>query len=264
MKTYQSYLLIISLFFCTFSLIAQQKEIAISIGDNHGYFKDSNYSPLNYQQQGMAFGLDYTRYSKADQYLFNVHLDFSPNTLHSNAAEHFSSDYLMGTVAIDFLKKSSSFQNRAKLYLGGRVETNNHLISYDNLESFTYMFNHSVSFKGLYTISKRTKHSLHTSIAVPLFNYMVRPPLNGFDKTTEANEEYPLRLLTTDGKITSLNTFLAVDWAIQYRYTMNQNFDVAIGYNLQYQRHKDIHHLTRLENQFVISAIWKMGDKKTF
>lgn len=257
MKTYQSSILIILLFFCTCSLIAQQKEFTVSIGTNHGYFKDSNYSPLNYQQKGMSLGLDYTKYSK--DHLFGVHLDFSLNNLQTNAAEHFASDYLMGTIAIDFLKKSKSFQNKSSLYLGGQVQTNNHLVYYDGFESFTYMFNHSVALKGFYTTSNSTRHSFQTSLSIPLFNYMVRPPLNGFDKTTESNEEHPLRLLTADGKITSINTFLAVDWAIKYRYAMSQNFDLAIGYNIQYQRHKDIHQLTRLENQFAVSAIWKLG-----
>ena len=258
MKTYQSSILILTILFCSFSLIAQQKEFALSIGTNHGYFKDSNFSPLNYQQQGIALGLDYMKYSKFKQHLLGAHFDFSLNTLQTNAAEHFTSNYITATIAIDFLKKSSHFKNRSKLYVGGKVQTNNHLAFYDNLEAFSFMFNHSVSLKGFYTISTGDRHSLQTSLAIPVLNYMVRPPFNGYDKTTEANEDNPVRLLTTDGKITSINTFLAVDWSIKYRYALSRSFDLAIGYNLQYQRHKDIHHLTRLENQLVVSAVWKI------
>jgi len=259
MKIYQSSILILTILFCSLSLTAQQNEFVVSIGTSQGYFKDSNFSPLNYQQQGTALRLAYTRYGKGNQYLFSAHLDFSYNTLHNNAAEHFTSEYIMGTISIDFLKKSTPFRNKSSYYLGGQIQTNNHVISYDGLESFSFMFNHSLSLKGFYTISIRSRHSFQTSLAIPLVNYMVRPPFNGNNKTIEANQERPLRLLTADGKITSVNTFLAVDWFSQYRYAVSRNFDIAVGCNLQYQRHKDMHHLARLENQLTISAIWKIG-----
>ena len=175
---------------------------------------------------------------------------------------HFNSDYLVGTLAINYLKKYSKREQLNSWYVGGEFKTNNQIVSFDDLEGFTYLFNHSLGIKGRYDWQQGEHLSFSARLAVPIINYLVRPPYNGFNKTTEANEEAPLRLLTQEGKLTSLNNFLELDFLIRTSYQLNERWAINVDGALLYQRHRDIHQFTRLNYQTSIGFTMAFGKIK--
>jgi len=233
------------------------KGLGITVGYNYGYFKDLNFSPLNYQQKGLAIAFDYTFPNKRNGDLFNIHLGFSPNTIETTTAEYFTADFFNGTIQFDYLKKVKNNNSKLTTYLGGQFGSNNSMVFWEGTNSFTFNFAHSLSMKGQVGWQLNNGHSIQSSLAIPLVNWSVRPPYNGFDKTTEANETRYLRLLTEDGKLTTMNDYFAIDWDIQYRFRTNSRWDIAVKYGVEYQHYNDVHSLTRLQNQFAVTGILK-------
>lgn len=120
----------IAMIFATTNSYGQQanfsnKALGITIGYNYGYFKDLNYSPLNYQQKGLAIAFDYTIPNRRNGDLLNFHLGFSPNTIETATAEYFTADYYNGTLQFDYLKKLQTKNAKLRTYLGGQFNTNN-------------------------------------------------------------------------------------------------------------------------------------------
>lgn len=233
------------------------KELGITLGYNYGYFKDLNYSPLNYQQKGLSFAFDYTFPNRRNGDLMNVHLGFTPNTIESPAAEHFIADYLIGDIRFDYLKKMKSAKPRLTAYLGGQFNSHHNFVNWDGLDAFTYLFGHQLAAKGMVKWQLNSKRSIQSSLAIPVVGWTVRPPYNGFNKTTEANEASPLKLITAEGQLTTVNKYFLVDWDIQYRIETKSKWDIALKYSLQYEHFKDEHSLKRLHNQFAVTGILK-------
>ena len=100
-----------------------QKELGITIGYNYGYFKDLNYSPLNYQQKGVVIAFDYTFFNKRNSDLMNIHLGFTPNKVETNTAEYFTADFYNGVIQFDYLKKLNITKNKLTTYLGGQFSS---------------------------------------------------------------------------------------------------------------------------------------------
>ncbi len=233
------------------------KELGVTVGYNYGYFKDLNYSPLNYKQGGLAIAFDYTFPNRRNGDLWNIHLGFAPNTIESVAAEHFTADYLIGDIRFDYLKKMKTKNARLSAYLGGQFNSHHNFVNWDGLDSFTYLFGHNLAAKGQVKWQLKNKHSIQSSLAIPVVSWTVRPPYNGFNKTTEENESSPLKLITAEGKLTTVNTYFMVDWDIQYRFVTKGKWDLALKYSLQYEHYKDVHSLTRLQNQVAVTGILK-------
>lgn len=233
------------------------KELGITVAYNYGYFKDLNYSPLNYQQKGLAIAFDYTFPNRRNGNLLNVHLGFAPNSIETQTAEYFTADFYTGTIQFDYLKKMKTTKSKLITYLGGQFNSNNSFVFWEDTNSFSYTFAHNISIKGQVNWQLNQNRSIQTSLSVPLVNWLVRPPYNGFNKTTEANESRYLRLLTEEGKLTSVNDYVAFDWDIQYRFKTNGKWDIALKYGLQYQHYKEVHSLTRLQNQVAVTGILK-------
>lgn len=261
MKTIHFFIIGLGLLF-SISSYGQQtnlsnKALGISVGYNYGYFKDLNFSPLNYQQKGLAIAFDYTMPNRRNGDLFNIHLGFTPNKMETTTAEYFTVDFYNGTIQLDYLKKLKF--NKAKLttYLGGQLNTNNTFVFWEGTNSFTYNFAHSLGIKGQIDWQLNNGNGIQSSLAIPLVNWSVRPPYNGFNKTTEANEERYLRLLTEEGKVTTLDTYFTLDWDIQYRLVTGGKWDLALKYGIQYQHFNDTHSLTRIQNQFAVTGILK-------
>jgi len=233
------------------------KGLGITVGYNYGYFKDLNYSPLNYQQKGLSIAFDYTFPNRRNGDLLNIHLDFSPNTIETATAEYFTADFYNGSIQFDYLKKLNTSNAKLSTYLGGQFNTDNTFVFWENTNSFTYNFAHSLSVKGQVGWQLGNGNIIQSSLAIPIVNWSVRPPYNGFNKTTEANEERYLRLLTEEGKLTTMNKYFAIDWDIQYRIVTKGRWDLALQYGVQYQHYNDVHSLTRLQNQFAVTGILK-------
>lgn len=241
----------------TYGQPSQSKELGITIGYNYGYFKDLNFSPLNYRQKGLAVAFDYTFFNRRNGDLLNAHVGFAPNSIESSAAEHFKSDYLIGDIRFEYLKKSTKSTEKRSVYVGGQFNSHHNFVIWDGLDAFTYLFGHQLAAKGMLKWQLNNNRSIQTSLAIPVVGWTVRPPYNGFDKTTEANESKLFNLITKEGQLTSVHKYILVDWNIQYRLATAGKWDIALTYGLQYEHFNDEHSLTRLHNQFAAVGILK-------
>ena len=231
------------------------KEFTFSIGSNFGSLKDSNFSPLNYNQRGQTITLNYQTYGRQTGNLFGIKLAFSPNLISTEGVDYFSSDYYLGTISLAYLKNKNLIASNQALHIGGQLQSDLQLVDFEGLDAFTYLFAHSLALKGKYSYEIGRRHRLQSSLSIPVLSYIVRPPHNGYNKTTEANEDSPLKLISVDGQLTSLKTYQTVNWMLEYRYAVGQKWELAVGYQLLYQRHKDIHQFTRFNHQISLGGV---------
>jgi hypothetical protein len=112
MKTIKYFLLIL-IVALTYSKVYSQKDstiqnsITISTGLNQGYFKDLNFSPLNYSISGVNYGITYSRINNKSIFLTSI--DFNNNKINTIQQTVFpKSKYLQG----DFMGvKTKTFED---------------------------------------------------------------------------------------------------------------------------------------------------------
>ncbi len=260
MKQLKWPLFILSILLFSQSMYGQKegvkKEFGITVGINSGYFKDINFSPLNYRQSGPVFGLNYLR-TKDNKTHFGIELTAGINSLNSKVTERFKSDYYIGNLRVEYLKRISTEDKKLNWHIGGQFLSSNHFVVYEGLNGFTFNFAHSLGIKGMATCQLSPNISIRSSLSLPLLAYVIRPPYNGFDKTTAENGEKPLKLLTREGDFKSLNKYMLLEWKNQFRYKASDRLDLAFNYNLTFQKVNEDTPLTQLQNQFSISTIFK-------
>jgi hypothetical protein len=227
--------------------------ISISTGLNLGFFKDLNFSPLNYATSGTNYRLTYLRNNSKNIFLTSV--DFNNNKANTTQDTGFpESEYIQGKLKIAYLKKINKISNRINFFLGGQYQSNINYIDFLD-ESTTFLVAHSIdiSLFGEYRFNK--KHAINTSLSFPLITLMVRPPFSGFDETLKDNLDKPLRLIT-NGNLASINKYIAPSLSMQYEYTISNKFSAFGEYQVNYQKLVDRDTFTAFQNQLQIGIYY--------
>jgi len=229
-----------------------KNEMNYQLGLNFGLFKDQNFSPLNYSNIGGLGAIEYSRYGKNPNSVFSTSLELNYNEISTDAAEIFNSDLFQANIRFSYLKKIKENNNRLTIFLGPEFQSNNSVVFFNGIASFTYLFAHSLNAKAMATYKLDDSQSLRTKLSVPVVSWLVRPPHAGFNKTTEANQSNPLKLITEEGKFTSINDYVAVDWNLEYVRKLNKKFSLTLGYALNFQRIFAEEKLIRVNNQLTV------------
>ena len=225
-----------------------KNKLYFTLGVNQGYLKDQAFSPLNYKEGGLRASLGYSRAS-SEKSLLNVNLSFSLNEMQSDASEYFDTNYLNGTLDINYLRNLFQFNNQWHLYLGGELSGHYHIINYNELDAFSFVMAHSIGLKVHSVYQINAQHELSSGISWPILSLVVRPPYNGFDEKLDENEDKPLRLITEGGKLRGFSDYFVITWNLNYLYNFSKRFSLNAGYTLHFQKLAVGSSFTHFQNQ---------------
>lgn len=214
--------------------IIRNDEIYLQFGLERGYFKDLNYSPLNYSSGGLVVNSGYQRYfNNNDRLFFSVNIQ--PGELNTAVSEFNTSDHYNFNIELGYLKNIAVNASEIKLWLGGQYHFYFDAVFYEGTEALTFYVLHSLDLTGSFSWNISSKHELSSTISLPVFGLLVRPPWTGWDKYIVEHEDNRLPLFFR-GKWTSLNDFFAFNWNIQYHFAITPGWSLTAEYQFRYYR----------------------------
>lgn len=229
-------------------------ELGITLGYSHGYFQDLNFSPLNYQGNGLTLGVGY-RHVLTNEALIQTSLQLGYDVLVTEIFRGFNPNILTGTLNLSYLHPLFS-TDAVSVYAGPRLRSHNDFILLNGLSAFSFLFNHSLGAEVLVSWDINKQHRIESSLAAPLLSLHVRPPFAAFNKEIEANQSKPLKLLT-DGETASPGQYQSFVWQTQYRYRFSDKTDFTAQYAVQLDRTVEVQPLLHFQNQLSFGIIRK-------
>ena len=232
--------------------VIRKNILQLQFGPELGYFKDLNFSPLNYSNSGLAINFGYQRYLKNDNRLF-FSAGFSPDELKTDASEFNTSDHYNLNLELGFLKNIRTNSPKIKTQLGGQYHAYFDIVFYDSESAITFYGLHSLDLTGSISWDISSRHALSSTISLPVFGLLIRPPWTGWDTYISEHEANRLPLFFR-GKWTSLNDFFAVNLNIQYQFAIGPGWDLTAKYLFRYCRTDELKTAIIASNQFTIGA----------
>lgn len=226
-------------------------KIGLLIGYNQGYLTDLNFSPLNYRENGLLYSLKYTR--QTNKAVFNVTADFSLSKIKTKASADFTSSMTMGNLEMSYCRLLSRKQSKTSFYLGGQYNSYLQILDWKEFESFSFFVSHGVGLKGLLQHEFNSKHRITTSLFIPIFQNLVRPPYNGIDENVIENQDNQVKLIFS-GKPSSFDSYFACYWHLNYFYLISKRFELEVSYLARYQNTFEINELKHWQNQFSVGG----------
>ncbi len=230
---------------------AQSNTLQGTIGFDHGYLKDLNFSPLHYQEQGKTYMLGYHWQDGSTLNQFTFQTDFGTGQLHTDASEHFTTDYIRGNFSVGYLRRFNLYDVKITDWaIGARYHFYLNYLDWNQQDAFSFFANHSLDFSLAYSHQLQERHEFSFQLHVPLWSLIVRPPYNGTDPELEYNNENdPIRLIT-DGVGGSFDRLLAFQINASYQYQISRRWDLLARYQARYQNLKGQNQLIHLQHQF--------------
>ncbi len=251
------HLIVLILVIVSFEVLAQnspipesKNQIQFLVGYNQTYFKDLNFSPLNYDASSFGVGIQYLRSTQRNNYFF-ANIDFSPSVLKAAISEFNDADRYLANLEIGFLVNLTKSKEKWNFLLGGQYHTYLSFLFYGDDDAITFLGLHSLDLKAKFDYQFSQKHRLSTNIALPIFGLLVRPPYTGWNKFLGDNENRPLKILTT-GDWTSFNDFFAFQWAISYQYQFNPKWSFIASNTFSYYKTDQLDLNKNIDNLFAV------------
>lgn len=216
-------------------------ELNLHVGYQNNYLKDDVFSPLNIQGRGIQFGLGYRRTVKN---IFELSMNYGSGTLNVFETSRFPNSFLDINISLEYLAKLPIGNFSTKFYLGGAYETRALLIEWYGLDAFSYTSTQGLLFKGLLIKNFNSKHSIESSLGVPVFQWLGRPPYNGIDEFIIENQDNPIHIMLK-GTPSSFGKYLALKWDLEYKNQITSRLIWTVDYSLFYQKVDDIHQAKR-------------------
>ena len=223
-------------------------QIGFEIGINKGYFKDLNFSSLNYREGGTLFSLNYIRWKPDRQHMFTADVDFASGKMKSDVTEFFDAQHILGNIELSFLWQLRLMENRnLSFFLGPQYNSFIQYVDWNDQSGWSYLATHGLNIKG-FVRYKASRRSFETSLSIPLVQVFVRPPYNGYDLFIQENSEDVFKIIFR-GELASFNEYVAVDWKTVYRYAASNHVDFVFGYLFRYQGVSGYNKVTHFQNQ---------------
>lgn len=237
---------------------AQYKNsVEISYNIIGGHLKDINFSPLIYTIKANTFGLNYSHQNPQGKNFTELQFDYGQGEITTKVSDFFTTNITLVNINITQLRKISVTKNeKLATYLGAQYQSKTQLLSWRMFESYSFAASYGLGIKGLAIYRFNKKHSLQTSIALPMVGLIVRPPYAGNDDYITANGEDKLKVLT-HGKIASLNEYIAVDWQTNYKYNISKRFDAQLKYSMNFQQYNIPKKAILLQNNISLGINYK-------
>jgi hypothetical protein len=234
----------------------RKNALNLQVGLERGYFKDANFSPLNYAVGGLAASIGYRRNLNHNHCLFFVS-DVHMGQITTSVSDFNTSDHYKVNLELGYLKSIPLNTTLFKAQFGGQFHSFLDAVFYAGGESITYFALHSFDLVGNFSADISDKHSFESSVSLPVFGLLVRPPWTGWNKFIMENEDNPIPIFFK-GKWTSLNNFFAFNLNIQYKYKISPAWDLAATYQFRY------YHTNPLETAIIPTNQITIGTNYSF
>jgi hypothetical protein len=232
--------------------------IGFNIGPHLGYMKDLNYAVLNYRENGTAYSLQYMHDSRTQKYQFNGEINFTSGDLKTKASTFFKTPFIQGNISLSFLFKVRQLSNsNIRVYAGPQLNSFFQYMQWgEDMDSWNYLMVHglNLTLSGHYKLSEHK--SIVTTLSVPVFSNLVRPPYNGFNEYIVQNQDDILKL-AFKGEPASLNKYVNIDCKFIYHYALGAHADFTAGYLFRYQHVSGYNELNQFQNQFFAGLTFK-------
>lgn len=226
--------------------------LRVQAGLEQGYFKDLNFSPLNYSSLGLAIKLAYERELKNNDRIF-----FSINPqlgrLKSEASEYTKSDHYNVNLELGYLVDLPIKSPKLEAMVGGQLHTYLDLTFYGGTSAVSFFGLHSLDLLGQLSWKIDEKQTVIGNLSLPVFGLLSRPPYTGWDKYIVEHADNPLPVFFR-GDWTSFNDYLAVSWNVQYEYQLAQTVDLIAEYQFSYHRTEQLKTAILPSNQITFGA----------
>ncbi len=232
-----------------------RNNLTLTIGLNQGYFKDQNFSPLNYRSTGPRFGLAYTRNTAAG-HQWSTELGASLNTLKNPTNYELDPDRYQIDIALGYLKALNNNTSKRQLHLGGKYRTYVDLTLFDGAEAVTFFALHAFEVAGAGAWRTGERHSFKASASIPVFGLLSRPPYTGWDKFISDNARNIPKIVTRGDWLT-IGAFTGLRAGLGWEYQLSDRFAAEARYSLAYYATQRIDPFRSLNNSFSINLTYR-------
>jgi hypothetical protein len=222
-------------------------------------FVARDWSPLNvlltYEHRGT---LNHQADLRFGQYSYFVGEPFS---YYSREVEYDKYPHSFTNLDLNYsLSKSIWGNSNWTISAGGRIRNRFQISNFEFGHAGQFSYHLSVGLDALLDIEYRTgKHSLNSSLALPIVSYLARSPYTGQD------DFYLERIMVhgdlkifaehlKSGTIQSWNTSQMVDLVICYKYALNATWDIGFTYLFSLNLHNSPVQYTSIENIFYLGT----------
>ena len=248
-------LLLLSLFILTAQGIGKKtirkNNINLGFGLGCGYLKDQNYSPLSYSSGEVVVNAGYRRNINGNLLFLTSNIQFGD--LNTAVSKFNTSDHYNANLELGFLGNIPVNASEIKLRLGGQYHAYFDIVFYDSESAITFYGLHSLDLTGSISWNISSKHALSSTISLPVFGLLIRPPWTGWDMYITEHEDNRLPLFFR-GKWTSLNDFFAVNLNIKYHFAIGPGWDLTAEYMFRYYRTDELETAIIPSNQFNVGS----------
>lgn len=230
-----------------------RNNVTLTFGLNRGYFKDVNYSPLNYTAPGKHFGISYARNTAAgDRWNTGIGLDLG--TVKSAADDpRIKPDRYRIDLSLGYLKGLSGNDEERQFHVGANYRSYVDIVLYDDDEAVTFFGLHAFEGAAAGAWKVGNKQRFTTGVSVPVFGLLARPPYTGWDKYIVENSGN-IPGIVTRGKWTSLNDFFAFRGQLGWEYQVGRQWALGANYMLSYYSSRVLDSVRHFDNRFSFST----------
>jgi hypothetical protein len=250
----------LALLFSTGFLTAQntyapqyRNTFTVTLGLHQGYFKDQNFSPLNYRGSGTRIGLGFARNTKNGD-RWHTGLGFGLTSLKSGIAGQFPVDRYLLDLSVGYLKGMAGNNEDRQNYLGGNFRSYVDISLWDGTEAITFYGLHAFEIAGQTAWKAGEKHQFTAEASLPVFGLLSRPPHSGWDKFIGDNSENIPKIITR-GEWTTIGNFFGLRAGLGWDYQMGEHWALGARYDLAYYAAKNPAPVRMLNNSFSVRAV---------
>ncbi|EPR71661.1 hypothetical protein [Cyclobacterium qasimii] len=218
------------------------KSLKVSAGYQNNYLNDAILSPLNQQGNGMQFGITYRRTAKN---ILGISIAYGAGELNSNETNRFTNSYLDINIGLEYLVRIANQNESVDFHVGGAYETRAFFVEWNDLDAFSYTSTQGLAIKGMLTKRLQPKHSIQTSLGIPVAQFLGRPPYNGIDEFIIENQDSPVKIML-QGEPSSFGQYLGLDWNVTYTFQISPRLAWNIDYSLFLQKVNGLHPYKRM------------------
>ncbi len=249
-----------------------KNEVGIEVGYNRGNLEDQYFTYWKYSKSGVLIGLNFNHRNRNGKNIFEGSINYSSGELIADAfiyrfvsgktilepTTNFNTTYNLTNIRLSYLTKIfQNKENKFSAYLGGQYQTEIQYLSPLTKNDFGFIGTHGAALKGMVTYISNGRHSIRSTVAIPIFQILDRPLQYGyFEKVSDyeaAKKDKMIELLFT-GKPTTVNAYFAFNSQTTYKYSLTNRLDLNFKYSLFYQHIAGIREFNELQNQIVIGA----------
>jgi len=226
----------------------KKNSLTFSFGPGFIVRQDLIFSPFIHTDFSfLNAGLDFTRDADLYQKVSLRYGNFGPKvtapydfTVHGEAETAYPHNFNL--IEIDYLLgKTIMESDKSTLTAGGLFTSDIHAMNYvyGRISSFGYYAAFGFGIFGKYDLALSEKSKVSTTLQLPLFAWLARPPYIGIDDEFIENISSHSGFKTFasfvgDGELVTWNRLQTVDLEIKYTYRLNDKWDLGGAYLFEF------------------------------